>query len=100
MKSIVKAIGFSSQKKSVQDTVISSYNSTGFTHPSERRKHTHTIHQDAKLQFSKEEKKIKTKTTHIPGEKHTMHTPISVLQITATHSYTHTGCVKPDGSKE
>lgn len=98
LKSIVEAIGFSSQKNPCR---------TQWFHPTiVRVSHisvTHTLdsRKDSKLQFSEKGKKKKyhqTKTTHIPEEKHTVHTPITMSyrlqQLTHKHTHAYTGCVK------
>lgn len=73
--------------KSVQDTVIPSYNSMSFTNPSDEKTHA-----TKGLDTTVLRKKNLTKTTHIPEEKHATHTPITVsctLQQ-LTHKHTHT----------
>lgn len=104
LKSIVKAIGFSSLKKSVQDTVISSYNSMSFTHPSDENTHTGDLKGVQTTVLRKKKTSPHKDHTHSRGETYCAYTHHNVLQITAAHTHTHTqaftGCVKPDGSEE
>lgn len=80
LKSIATAIGFGSQLNLCQDTVISPYNRTKFTNLSDGNTHN--------------SKRLQIKTTHIPGEKHAMHTPFRVSyrlqQLTHKRTHTHT----------